>query len=182
MEALNSIRELVKNEAEKSDRDYHIVAVMKYARILAELSNANQDVVELAAILHDIGRIRFGGKNHGTTGIPEAEKIMKDHNVPQEIIDEVKHCVESHMSKEIMPRTEIAKIIANADAMAHFDMLPVFFYYRGKKLSFEDTFKRVEEKIEHNWQTKLTIPEAKQMVEEKYKAIKVLLDANRQYL
>ncbi|MEI8090764.1 MAG: HD domain-containing protein [bacterium] len=182
MEALDSIRELVKNEAEKSDWDYHIVAVIKYAKILAELFNANQYVVELAAILHDIGRIRFGGKDHDITGVPEAEKIMKDHHISQDIIDEVTHCIESHMSKKVSPRTEIAKIISNADAMAQFDMLPVLFYFRGKKLSFEDTFTWTDEKIQHNWETRLTIPEAKQMVEEKYKAIKIVLDANREYI
>ena len=33
-----------------------------------------RELAELGALLHDIGRIKFGGKNHEITGIPEAEK------------------------------------------------------------------------------------------------------------
>ena len=33
------------------------------------------EIVELAALLHDIGRIKFGSKDHENTGIPEAEKV-----------------------------------------------------------------------------------------------------------
>lgn len=144
---------------------------------------ADEETVELAALLHDIGRLKFGEGDHDITGIPEAEKILKEHNYPQNVIDEVKHCIESHRgSKNISPKTTIAKIITNADAMAHFDILPVFFFWRSKKQSFDEAFKWVDDKIDRNWNKKLTLPEAKKMMEKKYKAIKLVLDSNREYI
>jgi len=183
MNMLEKIRQLVKNEADEDDWKYHIVPVANYAIKLAKLLKVDEEITELAALLHDIGRLKFGGEDHDITGVPEAEKILKQHRYSQEIIGEVKHCVESHRgSKNIPPKTTIAKIIANADAMAHFDVLPVFFYWRCKNSSFEEAFKWVDEKIERDWNKKLTLPEARQMMEEKYKAIKLVLDSNRKYM
>jgi putative nucleotidyltransferase with HDIG domain len=150
---------------------------------LAKIMNADEEIIELAALLHDIGRLRFGGENHDVTGIPEAEKILKEHNAPQKVIDEVKHCIESHRgSKDIPPRTIIAKIIANADAMAHFDILPVFFYWRSKKQTFEEAFEWVDKKIDRDWNKKLTLPEAREIMEDKYKAIKLVLKSCKEYM
>ncbi len=183
MNMLNKIRELIKNEADEADWKYHLVPVVKYAKKLAKAMNANEEVVELAALLHDIGRLRFGGENHNITGIPEAEKILKEHNAPQDVIDEVKHCIESHRGKkEIPPKTTISKIIANADAMAHFDILPAFFYWLSKKQTFEEAFRWIDSKIDRDWNRKLTLPEAREMMEEKYKAIKLVLKSNEEYM
>jgi putative nucleotidyltransferase with HDIG domain len=183
MNKIEKIRQIVKNEAAEDDWKYHIVPVVNYAKKLAKILRADEETVEVAALLHDIGRLKHGGENHDVTGMPEAEKILEEHDYPQDIIDEVKHCIESHRgSKDIPPKTIIAKIIANADAMAHFDVLPIFFYWRCKKSSFEDAFKWVDEKIDRDWNKKLTLPEAREMMKEKYKAIKLVLDSNREYL
>ncbi len=183
MNTLNEVRAIIKNEADESDWKYHLAPVIKYAKKLAKIMNANEEIVELAALLHDIGRLRFGGENHDVTGVPEAEKILKKLNTPQDVIDEVKHCIESHRgSKDIPPRTTIAKIIANADAMAHFDVLPVFFYWRSKKQTFEEAFKWVDSKIDRDWNKKLTLPEAREMMKEKYEAIKLVLKSNEEYM
>ena len=178
---LEKIRQLVKDEADEDDWKDHIVPVVNYAKKLAKILEVDMEIVELAALLHDIGRLKFGGKDHDITGVPEAEKILKEHDYPQDVIDEVKHCIESHRgSKNIPPRTIIAKIITNADAMAHFDAIPTFFYWRSKKDSFEEAFKWVDEKIERDWNKKLTLPEAREMMEEKYKAIKLILDSTKE--
>jgi hypothetical protein len=66
--------------------------------------------------------------------------------------------------------------------MAHFDVLPVFFYMRSKKESFENAFRWVEDKIDRDWNKKLTLPEAREMMAEKYEAIKLILSTNKEYL
>ena len=182
---IEKVRELVKKEADEFDWKYHLVPVVKYAKLLAKKLNADEDLAELGALLHDIGRIKFGGKNHEITGIPEAEKILKQVNAPREVINEVKHCVESHRgSKDIPPKTTIAKIVANADAMAHFDAIPVLIQVALKKENddIEKAFRWVYEKIERDWNKKLTIPEAKEMMKEKYEAIKLLFDSMKEYM
>lgn len=180
---IDKIRELVKNEAEESDWKYHILPVVKYAKKLAEIYKADKEVVELAALLHDIGRIKFGDENHHISGAVESEKILKKHGYPMKIIKEVKHCIESHRgSQDIKPETISAKIIANADAMAHFDALPIFFYWRKWMKTFEEVIKFVDEKIERDWNKKINLPEARAMIERKYKAVRLLIDALKEYM
>lgn len=182
---IKKVREFVKKECDKWDWKYHIVPVVKYAKLLAKKLNANEELVELSALLHDIGRIKFGGEDHEMTGIPEAEKILKKLGASQEVIDEVKHCIESHRgSGAIKPRTTIAKIVANADAMAHFDVIPVLVQVGLEKENndIEKTFQWVYKKVERDWNDKLTIPQAKEMMKEKYKAIKLLFNSMREYI
>ena len=182
---LEKIREIVKKEAEEEDWKYHIVPVVEYAKKLAKILKVDEEIVELAALLHDIGRLKnVDNENHHLTGAVEAEKILKEHNYPEPVIEEVKHCIESHRgSEDIAPRTIIAKIIANADAMAHFDAVPRLIYWRCQEgKGFEETLNWLYDKIERDWNKKLTLPEARKLVESKYKAIKLVLDSNKEYI
>jgi len=180
---LQKIRELVKKECEEKDWRYHILPVVKYAKKLAKDYKVNIETVELAALLHDIGRIRLkDDENHHISGVPEAEKILKKYNYSKEIIEEVKHCVESHRgSKSIKPRTIIAKIITNADAMAHFDILPIFFYWNHEK-SFEGIVIWLKEKLKRDINKKITFPKARKMIEKKHKAINLILNSLKEYI
>ena len=179
---ITKVRKVVKKEADEADWKFHILPVLKYAKLLSKKKKVNQEVLELAVLLHDIGRFKYGGKNHEVTGIKEAEKILKKFKYSPEIIKEIKHCVASHRRySKVKPKTEIAKILVNADAMAHFDILPVFFYWRSKKQTFTEAFKWVEKKIEKSWQ-KLTLPEAKKLMKEKYLRVKEILKTNKEYL
>ena len=174
---IEKVREIVKKECDEWNWKYHVLIVVKYAKLLAKKLNADEELAELGGLLHDIGRIKFGGKDHETTGVPESEKILGSLNYPQEVIDEIKHCVESHRgSKNIPPKSIIAKIVANADAMSHFDEIPRIFKLGLEKYNndFEEANKWICEKIERDWNKKLTIPEAKEIVRDKYNAFRML--------
>lgn len=178
-EKIEKIKELVKERFDKEDWHYHILGVVKYAKELARKYEVDKETVELAALLHDIGRVDIkNDAKHHILGISEAEKILKKFNYPKEIIEEVKHCIASHRTSQgPKPKTMIAKIVANADAMAHFDNLPLFFYWRGERReNFEDTLEWVKNKIENDWRKKITLPQAKKLTRKKYQAIKFLLD------
>lgn len=181
---IDKVREIVKQESDEWNWNYHIVIVVDYAKLLAKKLDADEELVELGALLHDIGRVKFGGKDHDVTGIPEAERILKKLNYPEDVIEEVKHCVESHRgSKDIMPKTVTAKIIANADAMSHFDIIPALFeIILKKKGDFEEAFQFLYDKIGRDWNKKLTIPEAKEMVKDKYNAFKLLFDSMKEHM
>lgn len=185
MNRVSRIRRLVKERFEESDWKYHVLPVVKYAKKLAKKYKADKEVVELAALLHDIGRvnIKYDEKHH-IVGVPEAEKILKKFNYPEKVIKEVKHVVESHRTgKGPKPRTMIAKIVANADAMAHFDILPVFFWWRKsrKGYTFEETVNWVKNKIENDWKKKITLAEAKRISKRGYEASKSILDSLNKY-
>ncbi len=180
---LKQIREIIQEECRKCKRyssnvwDQHIVLVVGYARMLAKNLGVDQDLAELGALLHDIGSLRFGEDDHEITGQKEAEKILKDLGASEKVIAEVKECIRSHRgSKDIKPQTLTAQIVANADAMAHFDVVPVLLrvgldkYDKNEKLAA----KWVLDKLERDWNKKLTIPEAKKKVTEKYEAAKLL--------
>jgi len=181
---IDEIRRFVKNKAENNDWKYHIVPVVNYSKKLAKTIGVNEEIAELAALLHDIGRMVSEDENHHLTGLPVAEKILKKYNYSRKVIDEVKHCIESHRgSKDIKPRTKTAQIISNADVMAHFDNFPVLIFFGSKKeFKFEEIIKWLDNKIERDWRKKLTIPEAKEMMKEKYKAIRLILNSTKKYL
>lgn len=193
---ISQIETLIKNLCQKTDFpaqfEYHIIAVKKYALKLAKKYQAHQEVVELAALFHDIGRITTNSQhNHDLAGVKQASKILKKFGYSQEIIDKVNHCIRTHRSRERKPETLEAKIIATADTMSHFDLLPVLTAcsIRIKNIDLchltkEDVkiiYKWLNEKIERGWHQKLLLPEAKELIKKKYKAIRVVLDGIKNY-
>ncbi len=182
---VENVRELVKQRCGKNDWRYHILPVVHYAKLLAKTYYADQELAELGALLHDIGWVTDirNDPDHEIIGVPIAEEILNQFGYAQEVIDEVTHCVESHRgSKGIAPRTLLAKIVANADAMAHFDDIPglIQIAFKNTNNDRERAVQWVLEKIERDWNNKLTLPEAKEMMREKYRAIKLLLTPARE--
>lgn len=172
--------EKVKKEARKfyeyEDWNFHILKVLKYSLALRKQYKADKTVVELSVYLHDMARSTRDSETHHIEGAKLAEQILKKHHYPEKTIDAVKHCVISHRSsKEFTPKTIEARIVANADALSHFDMLPLFFHWRAKKGSFIETVEWVDKKLKRDWETKLTLPQSKKLVKQKYADIKLLL-------
>ena len=111
-------------DAGSEDWKYHLSLVVKYYKQLARFEKADEEIVELAAFLHDIGRIKFDDENHEITGAFEAEKILQELNYPKGVIEEVKHCVKTHRGNYPI-NSKAAEIIRDADAISHFDIIPV---------------------------------------------------------
>jgi uncharacterized protein len=179
---LQKLRELVRKEASEDDWHYHVILVVKYARQLAENHGADPELTEMAALLHDIGRFRHGGKGHEVTGMAEAEKILKDLNAPHDVIDEVKHCIRTHRGKEAHPETKIAEIIRDADALSQYDVVPRLIkagleHYGG---DVKETVEWLDAKFDRNWNRKLLLPGSKEMVKDKHAAAKLLLNAYKE--
>lgn len=179
---IEKIREIVKKESDKGSW-VHIKVVVKYAKMLAKIEGANEEIAELAALLHDIGRVKIGPKDHEITGAEEAEKILTEMGYDKEIVDEVKHCVRAHRaSKDYVPKTKTAEIVRDADAMAHFDMIPQLIKAGLKKNDedIEKTISWLEAKIDRDWNNKMHLAESKRITEEKYKAAKLLIKSAKE--
>lgn len=180
---INKIKNLVKLKYEPDIWKYHIIPVLKYAMQLAQKYKADKEVVELSALLHDIGRIGIKEESeHHLLGVPIAEKILQENGFSIEVIKQVKHCIESHRTgKGSVPATMSAKIVANADAMAHFDILPMFFYWCGREnKGIEQSIKWAEKKLKKDWD-ELTLPEAKKIVRKKYETIQAIFNNIKDY-
>ncbi|MBU2028541.1 HD domain-containing protein, partial [Patescibacteria group bacterium] len=72
---LAKIYKIIEESFEESDYKYHILPVVKYAKELARIYKADMKLTEIAALLHDVGRIDFKNDGeHHILGVPVAEK------------------------------------------------------------------------------------------------------------
>jgi len=77
--------------------------------------------VRVAALLHDIGRLKFGPENHEESGAREAERILRELEVEEEKIEKIKECIREHRhSKPTIPISLEAKLLKISDAYSHF--------------------------------------------------------------
>jgi putative nucleotidyltransferase with HDIG domain len=184
-ELIKEIRLIVEEECKKDTNIFgygiwsnHIVYVVKYSKQLAKLLGADEEIVEIAALLHDYAGIKDSSHSgeHHIYGAIEAEEILTRYDYPKEKIDMVKHCIVSHRGSVKKKRlTKEAECIASADAMAHISEVPSLLYltYNKKGMTIEEGSKWVMEKLERSW-NKLC-PEAMELVKDYYESAKKVL-------
>jgi len=176
---IDVIQKQIKELSDPEDYKYHLEKVVEYALDLSDKVNADRKVVELGAWLHDYGRLTIPENDpiHHETGATEGAEYMKELGVDADTIEKVKHCILSHRAREgDKPETLEAEVIANADAVSHFDIVPLLFWWgalSGK--SYDESREWVIGKLKRDWDEKLTLPEAREMVEKKYKTLKEVL-------
>jgi uncharacterized protein len=145
--------------------------------MLAKKLNANVEVCELAAWLHDLGLVQGDLKTHHITGAKEAEKILGEFGYPKTTIEKIKHCISTHTHEGAKSRKTIeAKILASADVMSHFDGIPELYWvaFRIIKLNRDQGKKWVLKKLKFGWRE--LIPEAKKIIKPKYDAMRLLIE------
>lgn len=170
---------LVVEEAAKRDSNifgyeiwpHHILNVVKYSKILALELGADEDIVEIAALLHDYASIKDASMypEHHLHGASEAERLLKERGYPTDRIERVKHCIIAHRGSVPVERlTKEAICVASADAMAHIVDLPSMFHlaYVKHGLDIESGKRWILGKIRRSW-NKLC-PEAKTLVSSHY--------------
>ena len=152
---------------------HHILIVKKCALDLAEQLGGNKEIIELAVLFHD-STVSDENKDHNITGATNAENFLQSENYPEEKIQHVKDCILTHRFRDKIPESLEAKILASADAEAHFKTFPYIAYFYIKKKGAEDAFKVLREKINRNWNKKM-LPESKEKVKEHYEIINKML-------
>jgi len=100
----------------------HCRAVRDIAIKIAERTNANKNLVEVGALLHDIGRSKTHGIRHAVEGVKIAKKLGLHENITKIIgshigaglpADEAKKL--GLPKKDFMPITLEEKIVCHAD-------------------------------------------------------------------
>jgi len=142
---LDKIRNIVIDTCKQLERlddyNYHISVVESLAVDLGKRFGANEEILRIAALLHDIGRIKFGPGKHEETGAIEAEKILKELKVEEKAIEKIVECIREHRhEKPTIPVSLEAKILKIADAYSHFKKPLEIIYMRAK----------IEEKLEES--------------------------------
>ncbi len=150
---------------------HHIIYVVKYSKLMAEKLGADEEIVEIAALLHDYASIKNADyiKDHHIYGAQEAEKILMSLNYPSEKIEKVKDCIFSHRASVIVDKCSAEDVcVASADAMAHIDQVVSLLYsiYVNKEMGIEEGKEWVRNKIKRSW--KKIDPVGKEIIRDKY--------------
>ncbi len=186
-EVVVSIREELIKRCEAYNKKYgydfwndHIKYVVKNAVDLAKKYNADSEIVELGALLHDISMpSEYGSREeHHIYGAEIADELLTKLNYPEDRKERVKECVLKHRGSKNLPKNTIEeKCVADADALAHFDRIPSLFHLAyGKNeldMSIEEGTKFVKKKLEKSY-NKLT-DRTKEEVKDKYENIMKVL-------
>lgn len=117
----------------------HIKYVQRRANELAEIYDADREVVEIGALLHDIALVTKTGirADHHINGARLARKILEDLGYPEEKIKKVEGCVLHHRTCKNAENLE-ELCVADADILAHFDNIPMIFQYAYMQNNFNN--------------------------------------------
>jgi len=100
----------------------HVKYVLQESLELAKTYGADVEIVELAALLHDIALMSKTGTRaeHHITGAKLAGNLLAKYGYPEEKSNRVLKCILNHRSSRSC--TSIEEIcVADADILAHFD-------------------------------------------------------------
>lgn len=122
---INTIKQIVKKELLSSSHDLeHTFRVFELACMLAKKEQAvDMEIVEIASLLHDIARVKedsdlSGNIDHALLGAEMAEKILRNLDYPERVVQSVKHCIQTHRYRgEVLPETKEAQILFDADKL-----------------------------------------------------------------
>ena len=111
------IKELFKNDFSGHDF-HHTLRVFKLASKIAEIENANVDIVKLAALLHDVDDIKLSPNTHKNKD--NARKFLKESNIEENTINLIIEIISeiSYKGKDTTPsKTLEGKCVQDADRL-----------------------------------------------------------------
>ena len=124
-ETFLAMENIVKKELSCSAHDLeHVYRVLNLCNQLAQdESNVNWEVLSIAALMHDIARVRedqdpTGQTDHAILGAQMAEEHLHKADLNPETIAAIRHCIESHRYRSgNAPQTIEGKILFDADKL-----------------------------------------------------------------
>ena len=136
---------------------HHILPVVQNAKQLAPRFNADPEIMELAALLHDYASIKDEAlyADHHIHGPIEAEKLLKRFGYPEEKTEVVKNAIATHRgSVTVEHRSTEGACLANADAMSHIEQVPSLLYlaYIHHGMGIDEGRLWVKAKLQRSWQ------------------------------
>jgi uncharacterized protein len=99
----------------------HVQRVLDLCRFIGKKEGADLLVLEIAGLLHDIGRQGEAldkTLDHAQVSEEMAGEILEEFDLPQEKKENILHCISAHrFRKEKKPETKEAKILFDADKL-----------------------------------------------------------------
>lgn len=157
---------------------HHIVTVVRFGRELSGRLGADAEIVELAALLHDLAGVRDVRlePEHHLHGAYAARELLGALCYPLGRTERVAACILTHRaSRGLMPETLEARCVASADAMAHIAQVPSLLHlaYVKKGLGIEEGAAWAAAKLRRSY-GKLC-PDAEALIGARYQAALELL-------
>ncbi|MEK6263767.1 MAG: HD domain-containing protein [Clostridium sp.] len=160
---IEKLTELVENACKSKSNKYgygiwshHIKPMLQISTKLASFYNADEEIVIIATLLHDLAGIRDNSKTkeHHIYGSIEAEEILRKYNYPDDRIEKVKRCILNHRGSFNNFNDIFEEIcVADADAMAHIEQIGSLFYlvYKEMDMEIEEGIQYIKGKINRDW-------------------------------
>jgi putative nucleotidyltransferase with HDIG domain len=149
----------------------HIKPVIEYSKQMAEKYGADEEAVWLGAILHDICRLTEENP-HDELGSKKARSILIEKGFGNDMADKVASIVLTHSCKKFQPETLEQKIVASADAMAHF-LSPFYLWlFRYSNNNFEESLEKYASGLERDFNEKIFFADEKEMVRKEYEVLR----------
>ncbi|MBW2978174.1 HD domain-containing protein [Candidatus Woesearchaeota archaeon] len=114
MSIIQSTEDFVRKNLEQETIN-HTLRVRQIALKLAETEEVDKEIVELAALLHDIGYMK-GFKDHAKSGVPITREFLTKQSYDPMKIGKIINCITKHSGKET-PQTTEEKIIWDSDCL-----------------------------------------------------------------
>ncbi len=195
----SSVKEACKNDSSGHDW-WHIFRVVNLVKHIGKKEGANLDIVELAALLHDLDDWKLNESNEGH--LPKARKILSENGYSAETINTILGIIDEVSFKgagvETKPSTLEAMVVQDADRLDAIGAIGIArtFAYGGHKNqplhnpdlkpnlhgSFEEYKKTRTSTINHFYEKllllkdRLNTPTAKQLAEKRHQFMEQFLE------
>ncbi len=164
--------------------EYHEWFVTYHLKIVEEISlsltkkypEANRDLIQVLAWTHDYSKPFAKTKEEEKeTLLPMVRELLESLSFEETFIEQVLTYLEEVESKDVKSLEDSpieVKIVSSADGASHF-FGPFFSsYFRDTPSeSIEKTMSRVIQKAQRDWDRKIVLPEAKDLVESRYRIL-----------
>ena len=149
----------------------HVQYVYKYVVMLSEGKNVDREVLELAALLHDISMTDWtlDRSRHNEFGAEIAEQLLRENDYPEDKTQLVKKCILNHSKRRQEYRTtEEEQILVDADGLSHFDVIGKMYSLPSlvMGLNEEESVRFVQNKLTGDYEE--LSDDLKCLVKEKY--------------
>ncbi len=135
----------------------HVKRVLNLCLYIGINLNANLNVLQIATLLHDIGRLKENGPiskpNHSEISANLASDFLNSSyfKFSKNDLENIIHCIKAHsFSSKITPHTLEAKILSDADkldAIGAIGLYRTIAYTLKNRGNLNDVIKHLEEKI-----------------------------------
>ncbi|HVU59354.1 MAG TPA: HD domain-containing protein [Candidatus Saccharimonadales bacterium] len=160
--------------------DNHVLVVAKNAHELAKKYGANEELSEVAALLHDIADVEMARSDsaHEERSLAIAKEVMAEADYTDDeialVVDDAIRYHSCHGDER--PKSKEGLILATADSLAH--LQTDFYIYAtwafGKTRSLEELKEWSLKKIERDLNNKISFEDEREAARADYEMIKEL--------